>query len=181
MPLPSRYVREIHARLAVRYGSAWSTKWAGLSMEAIEADWADQLDGMRPENIRKALDSLPLEFPPTAPAFRALGSIREEARPAAALPPPDRAGLLRIASSLAVATNSQESPVEWMARLERDVKAGNASRARIEHYRIAVKNGYYGNPPDAIAGPFVPPPADTLPPGMRRPDVDFRGLGVVEK
>ena len=38
MPLPLRFVKEIHARLAVRYGSAWVSKWAGVDQEAIEAD-----------------------------------------------------------------------------------------------------------------------------------------------
>lgn len=167
MPLNLRFVKEIHARLAVRYGTAWSAKWAGLSVEAIEADWADQLDGMKPEGIRKALQSLPVEFPPTAPGFRALGVIREDASPLIALPPPDLVGLRRIAQSLAPIVNHQEQPSEWMARLDRDVKDGNASRARIEHHRIATANGYYGNTTGATMGDFVPPPESSLPPDMR--------------
>ena len=167
MALNLRFVREIHARLAVRYGSAWISKWAGVDQDAIEADWADQLDGMKPEGIKKALASLPVDFPPTAPAFRVLGMIRDEAAPAIALPPPDPVGLLRIAQSLAPVVNHQETPVEWMARLDRDVKAGNASRARIAHHRIATANGYYGNVADATMGDFVPPPESSLPPDMR--------------
>jgi hypothetical protein len=73
MPLPLRFVREIHARLAVRYGSAWTTKWAGLDQEAVELDWAEQLDGMQPVHIKAALASLPNDFPPTCTAFRDLG------------------------------------------------------------------------------------------------------------
>ena len=80
MPLNLRYVDEIHARLAVRYGSRWPAMWAGLEPELVKADWADQLAGMTPAGIKKALASLPAEFPPTCTAFRALGSIREEAQ-----------------------------------------------------------------------------------------------------
>jgi hypothetical protein len=167
MPLNLRFVKEIHARLSIRYGTAWSAKWAGLSMEAIELDWANELDGMRPEGIKKALQSLPVEFPPTAPGFRALGVIRDEAAPLVALPAPDPVGLKRIAQSLAPIVNHQETPAEWMARLDRDVKAGNASRARIDHHRIATANGYYGNVADATMGDFVPPPESSLPPDMR--------------
>ena len=71
--LSLRYVKEIHSRLAVRYGSAWRAKWDGLPMEAIEADWADQLDGMTPPEIKAALANLPHDFPPIASAFRKLG------------------------------------------------------------------------------------------------------------
>ena len=167
MPLPLRYVEEIHARLQVRYGSSWTTKWAGIDQAAICADWADQLDGMKPEGIKKALASLPVDFPPTAPAFRVLGMIRDEAAPAIALPPPDPVGLRRIASSLAPIVNHQEPPSEWMARLDRDVKAGNASPARKRHHAIAVANGFYGNVADATMGDFVQPPESSLPPDMR--------------
>lgn len=153
--------------MSVRYGTAWSAKWAGLNMEAIEADWADQLDGMKPEGIRKALQSLPEDFPPTATGFRSLGMIRDEAAPAIALPPPDPVGLRRIAQSLAPIVNHQEPPSEWMARLEREVLAGTANPARKRHYNIAVENGYYGNKADAQMGDFVPIPESALPPDMR--------------
>lgn len=167
MALNLRFVREIHARLAVRYGSAWISKWAGVDQDAIEADWADQLDGMKPEGIKKALGSLPVDFPPTAPAFRLLGVIRDEAAPAIALPPPDPVGLKRIASSLAPIVNNQETPEAWMQRLERDVLAGTANPARVRHYRIAVENGYYGNTKSATIGDFTAPPESSLPPEMR--------------
>ena len=167
MPLNLRFVKEIHARLAIRYGSAWTSKWSGVAMDDLEADWSDQLDGMKPEGIRKALASLPMDFPPTAPAFRVLGMIRDEAAPAIALPPPDPAGLRRIASSLAPIVNHQEPPSEWMARLDRDVKSGIASPARKRHHAIAVESGYYGNVAAATTGDFVPPAQSSLPPDMR--------------
>jgi len=143
MPLPLRYVKEIHARLLVRYGTSWSTKWAGVDQDDIAADWADQLDGMKPENIRKALESLPADFPPTATAFRALGSIREESKPMAALPAPDPVGARRVAEAITFKGDT-ETPSQWMERLKRDVLAGNASRARKDHYAKAVANGHYG-------------------------------------
>lgn len=168
MPLPSKYVKEIHSRLAVRYGSGWKAKWAEVPQEAMEADWADQLDGMQPANIRKALDSLPPDFPPTAPAFRSLGVIAEEHKPAVMLPPPDPVGMKRIGESLGAVFNGQEKPSEWMERLRRDVEAGNASRARKEHYRIAVANGYYGGQTVAQVGDFKPVPRESWPEAMRR-------------
>lgn len=169
MPLSSRFVDEIHARLAVRYGSAWLAKWQGVDIAAVKADWANQLDGMEPESIRKALASLPDDFPPTATAFRKLGHIRAEAQ-AVALPAPDPAGLKRIAGAMEAAHGCHETPAEWMARLDRDVMAGNASHARREHHRIATENGYYGGQSVAEVGDFSPIPAEALPDSMRQPE-----------
>lgn len=73
MPLPLPYVERIHMRLTVRYGSAWLSKWAGVDQALIQADWADELDGMTPDTIKAALANLPPEFPPTACMFRKLG------------------------------------------------------------------------------------------------------------
>lgn len=73
MPLPLPYVERIHQRLTVRYGSGWLSKWAGIDQADIQADWAEELDGMTPDSIKAALANLPPEFPPTATAFRKLG------------------------------------------------------------------------------------------------------------
>lgn len=170
MPLQSRWVEEVLARLQVRYGTRWSSLWQGIDPELIKADWAEQLDGMAPENIRKALSSLPDDFPPTATAFRKLGHIRAEAE-VLALPAPDPAGIKRIATAMTAAQGCTESPAEWMARLDRDVRAGTASHSRREHHRIATANGYYGGPSAAEAGDFTPASAESLPPAMRSAEV----------
>ena len=143
MAMSLRYVKEIHSRLSVRYGSLWRAKWEGVPMEAIEADWADQLDGMSPESIRKALESLPHDFPPTAPAFRALGSIRHEAEPLKAIGYETDPAVAKKALD-AMSVYGKPTPTEWMAQLDRDVKAGTASPARKRHHAIATENGYYG-------------------------------------
>ena len=119
MALPLRYVDEIHARLMVRYGSAWTAKWAGFDatmMQAVKADWSNELDGMSSQAIRKALDSLPDDFPPTATAFRKLGAIRHEATPSAVLLPApvspnaaSRAAQVRAHFGIRQKSQSQES------------------------------------------------------------------------
>ena len=142
MAMPLRYVREIHSRLSVRYGSQWRAKWDGVPMEAIEADWAQQLDGMQPDSIKKALESLPTDYPPTAPAFRALGAIRGESEAFQAI---DYTPNPKVAAE-ALATmhvTGKPTPREWMVQLDRDVKAGTASPARKRHHKIATENGYY--------------------------------------
>lgn len=171
MALHRRFVDEIHARLLVRYGSKWLNLWAGVPEEAIKADWSEQLAAVSPAGVRFALDNLPDEYPPTVGAFRALCLTQQ--RPelqAPALPAPSRDGLKRIASELQKAHISRETPAEFMDRLRCDVEAGKASQARIDHYRMAAANGYYGGQTVAQIGGFTPIPNSSLPPGMRQPE-----------
>ena len=115
MAMPQRFVKEIHSRLAARYGSAWRAKWAGVPMEAIEADWADQLSGMKPEGIKAALANLPDDFPPTCTAFRKLGEqhapkaddtseyLRLQSSRGTQMPPEVKARLLQLVGRVKVA------------------------------------------------------------------------------
>lgn len=106
MPLPLQYVERIHQRLMVRYGSAWVSKWAGVDQAAIQADWAEQLDGMTPDQIKAALLNLPVDFPPTCTAFRKLGETHQ---------PPDAREVLRLRDERG---GTKPSP-EVIARLRR--------------------------------------------------------------
>ena len=74
MPLPDAWVKSLFARLAVRYGSAWSAKWEGLDMDAVHADWADELAMFErwPEAISYGIVNLPLDRPPNVGQFRDL-------------------------------------------------------------------------------------------------------------
>lgn len=82
--LPSGWVDSLFARLAVRYGSAWSAKWEGLDMAAVRADWADELAGYanRPEAIKHALGHLPPDRPPNVSQFLLLCRHAPETMPA---------------------------------------------------------------------------------------------------
>ena len=167
--IPLRYVEEIHKRLAIRYGSRWHSMWAGIAQPDLQDDWRRQLGSMGPENIRKALESLPPDYPPTATAFVQLGSIRREHEAFVALPPPDPAGLKRIAEALKPAVQPLKSPGEYMRRLKAEVLAGTASRIRKEHYKISCERGYYGGAATETASDFKVIPQQSLPPGMRDP------------
>lgn len=114
MPLPLPYVKRIHTRLMVRYGSAWLTKWAGVDQEEIQKDWAQQLDGMSKEGILAALSNLPDEFPPTATAFRKLCETGHRS--------PDARDVLRLMDE----RGGTRPPPEVLARL----KAISGSAAR---------------------------------------------------
>lgn len=65
----SELVESLFRRLATRYGSAWTSKWAGIPAQDVMADWAHVIGGFQPDAIRYALEHLP-EFVPTAHQFR---------------------------------------------------------------------------------------------------------------
>ena len=169
MALPLRYVDEIHARLAIRYGSAWSAKWTGVDIALVKADWAEQLDNMSPAAIRKALDSLPEDFPPTATAFRKLGVIRDESAPAPlALPAPDPAGLERIGKALAGVKLDQKSLAQHadecfgnLRQLQREGRLSPAQRDFLNRARFGLSDTVQS------IGEFTPVPTNLLPEGMQ--------------
>lgn len=114
MPLPLHYVKRIHTRLMVRYGSAWLAKWAGVDQEEIQQDWAQQLDGMSDDNIIAALANLPDDFPPTASAFRKLGERSHRS--------PDARDVLRLMDE----RGGTKPPLHVLQRLK--ALAGSAAR-----------------------------------------------------
>lgn len=79
------WVDEIHSRLLIRYGRAWTDLYAGVSPELVKADWAQQLENMPAHRISFALQNLPNDRPTNAAQFRAL-----------CLSAPDKGDVLRV-------------------------------------------------------------------------------------
>lgn len=74
MAMPSAWIDRIFEKLQLVYGSHFTGRWSGVSIEAVKADWAHELDGMEhhPESIKHALQHLPVDQPPTVLQFREL-------------------------------------------------------------------------------------------------------------
>lgn len=85
VPLPSqRWIERLFARLAVRYGVAWTRMWAGIDPEAVKADWASVLGALydrNPQALSYGLDHLPDDKPPSATAFLRLCLPAPDATP----------------------------------------------------------------------------------------------------
>ncbi|MFZ8302542.1 hypothetical protein ACO1K9_13755, partial [Staphylococcus aureus] len=77
-------------KLQLVYGSHFTGRWSGVSIEAVKADWAHELDGMEnhPEAIKHALQHLPVDQPPTVLQFRQL-CRNAPTPPSKALPAPE--------------------------------------------------------------------------------------------
>ena len=84
--LSSETVEAIFRRLYVRYGSAWSAKWAGIPEADVKADWSRVLGHLSKESVLYGLEYLP-EFVPTAHQFREI-CVRAPERRLPELPAP---------------------------------------------------------------------------------------------
>ena len=114
-PLPSNWVNSLFARLAVRYGSAWTAKWEGLDMDAVRADWANELAGYvnRPEAIKHALDHLPPDRPPNVLQFLLLCRNTPESMP--------------VLLNAPAPTEEEKAKVRSLLQLARERIAGSAA------------------------------------------------------
>ena len=90
MAMPSAWIDRIFEKLQLVYGSHFTGRWSGGSIEAVKADWAHELDGMEshPESIKHALQHLPVDQPPTVLQFRQL-CRNAPTPPSKALPAPE--------------------------------------------------------------------------------------------
>ena len=73
MSLPVFWVDQIFSKLTLIYGRDFSSRWEGMNISDVKADWAHELDGLdkSPQRIAYALKNLPVSKPPTVLEFRA--------------------------------------------------------------------------------------------------------------
>jgi hypothetical protein len=99
MSLPAAWVDRIFTKMALVYGRDFASRWEGLNLVDVKADWAHELDGYdkHPKAIAHALQNLPSR-PPTVLEFRALARAAPSDA-ALALGAP-RANAVRVAAEL---------------------------------------------------------------------------------
>ena len=124
MQLPDSWVKSLFARLQVRYGSAWNRMWDGVDMDAVMADWADELGGFanNPDAIKRALANLPPDRPPTLGQFRAIcigapGDVHD--KPGRLEAPSTSPEVVAAIASAVKGKITGSSAKEWAHRLRR--------------------------------------------------------------
>lgn len=70
MGMEQKLVDYLFSRLALRYGEAFLRQWPDTDIAAVKADWADVLDGVRPQSLGYAMRYLPADRPPNAMQLR---------------------------------------------------------------------------------------------------------------
>jgi hypothetical protein len=166
MALPSQLVDVIFGRMLARYGSAWLAKWAHVPLEAVRADWAEQLDNYGLVSINHGLMHLPEDFPPTAAQFRRICNGRPDPQPLAIERPkanPQRVADLIATARAALIERTKKRPFKWAFELQEREKAGERlSPAQMSDWRAALEKA-----PVTLNTPGGVIPYESLPPGMR--------------
>lgn len=168
MPLSESLVDKIHTRLLVRYGAGWMRMWDGVPPEAVKADWADTLDGLSFSQVHHGLDRLPLDWPPTAGAFRELCIDTRPETYVRINPPKADPGRVAAECEKLQHLKATAHPLDWARSLEAREKAGESlTMAQRQAWRAATKSKP-GEGERLLAGEFKPIDPNCLPPAMRR-------------
>jgi hypothetical protein len=71
MPLAPSWIDALFSRFEAMYGKQFIDKWQNVDMVMVKEEWADALDGMDGETIKKALNACRLNnpYPPNSPEF----------------------------------------------------------------------------------------------------------------
>lgn len=145
MAMPSAWIDRIFEKLQLVYGSHFTGRWSGVSIEAVKADWAHELDGMEqhPESIKHALQHLPIDQPPTVLQFRELCRKaplpRHKELPA---PPANKAAVSAALTMAAQATNrfgDQLAPTRTLMKRELAGAGHGLTKFQREFWRKALK------------------------------------------
>ncbi len=107
-------VDRLWERFENRYGALWMSRWQGLPLARVKAEWAGELRGFRPEAIALGFDAAKAdEFPPSLPKFieycRSAAKRVGNSVPALAAPAPlDRESAARRASEIGVTAGKSD-------------------------------------------------------------------------
>ena len=130
--IPLEWVEKIFGVLLVRYGRDFSSRYEGVDLDAVKADWRQVLGGffVRPAALRYGLENLPAK-PPTATEFQGI-CIRAPASQMA-LPAPigDKSAMHRALAALKPA--QPQHMKSWMDKL--DQREANGERLNANQIR----------------------------------------------
>ncbi|TCP06578.1 hypothetical protein [Caldimonas thermodepolymerans] len=139
MSMQREWVEALFRRLLGAYGNRFTRMWEGVDPEAVKATWADELDGIKLEQIKHALAHLPEGAPPTAMEFRRLCLQAPTYAPKALPSPRATREVVERAVARAMAAPAQADPKAWARRLLERVRSGERlPRAHVVMARRAL-------------------------------------------
>jgi hypothetical protein len=129
MSLPAKWTDRIFDKLTIVYGSHFLSRWAGLNIADVKADWSHELRGFaeQPDAIRFGLENLPADQPPTVLQFRAICNRRPDPGLPKLPPPAPGAQPEQVAKRIAKVTENAMSgihPRQWAFNLRRREQGG---------------------------------------------------------
>ena len=139
MSLPTPWVEKIFHKLTLTYGRDFVSKWEGLDMEEVKADWAHELRGLQqnPASIAYGLEHCIAGKPPTVHEFKAACVRRIETNLALPGPVADPAFVASVIAK--IAKPSGHDMKAWARILKTRHDAGEKlSRYQIHCYQTAL-------------------------------------------
>lgn len=138
MSLPSAWVDRLFEKLSLVYGQRFLGLYAGLNLDAVKADWADELAGFQqsPNAIRHGLENLPADHPPTVLQFRDLCRKAPQFLPKALpepAPNPEIAKAVRQAFKPAGGYGDRA----WADKLRERIKSGEIRPTKFQRDALA--------------------------------------------
>ncbi|HEY8878298.1 MAG TPA: hypothetical protein VIN03_12080 [Roseateles sp.] len=140
MSLPSSWTDRIFAKLTVTYGQRFLGLYSGVDLQAVKDDWGHELRGyaQAPKAIAHALDSLPVDKPPTVLEFRQLCRGAPQYVDTARLPAP-KPNMAVAAEALKGVNVQAYDPKEWAKSLkDREANGANLTKAQRWMWREAL-------------------------------------------
>lgn len=124
MSLPDSWVDRIFTRLTMVFGRDFLSRYEGLDVAAVKAEWAEDLAGFQqaPNAIKFALGSLPSDKPPTSLQFRDLCRRAPQYLPKALPEPPPDPAIVAAALS-AIKPSSTPGDRDWALKLREKERA----------------------------------------------------------
>lgn len=155
----------IFTKCSLVYGRDFLSRWEGLDISEVKADWHREIGHMSPHAILYGLERLPADKPPTVLQFRSLCHGRPETAPKQIAGPASSSDVVNAAIAKALAgKKGDEGPRGWANRLRiREQQAERLTMAQRDMWRAALKS-------DEVKGgmmTFVPVDPACLPPAMR--------------
>ena len=169
-PLPASWVEQIFRKLTVVYGRDFLSRYEGVSMPDVMADWGYELGGFQANSdaIKHALEHLPPNKAPTVLEFRDICK-QAPVKTQIGLPPPkmsdeERRQATETVKRLRIKVGASAGPREWAHALQRRDEAGDRlTPTQRMLYREALRS----DPDVQLTGSFEQVPVETLPPAMR--------------
>lgn len=143
MSLPTAWVDKLFTKLIVTYGQRFLGLYAGVDLQIVKDDWAEELAGYvnNPDAIKHALQHLPTDRPPNVLEFKQLCRGAPAKAPLMALEAP-KSDPARVAEAMAsmTAPKPKYNPREWAENLKAlEERGGRLTMAQKMMWREALK------------------------------------------
>lgn len=141
MSLPMPWVNKIFLKLTLTFGRDFLSRWEGVPIEDVKADWAHELRGFQqnPASIAYGLEHCITGKPPTVQEFKSACSRKQDTTPMLPSPVVDPVIAARVLEGLRESSKPKTSMKDWAYRLKARHESGDKLNSnQIACYQAAL-------------------------------------------